>query len=299
MPGDHALARKVTREANEYASALKRDQPEHFGYWASLLLPDVEGSLAELQHACDHLEPDGNVSDIQINEALSDGEFSTGITLHTNAHGNYLGHPDFEPLFEELNRRKTIVFIHPTTPCMLSPNSNKHASSEGSQTISPLSQYPAPMMEFLFDTSRAVINLFFSGTISRYPDITYIVPHCGGTLAPLIDRFSVFGSLISGSGVDPSITPQFVRERLQSKQFYFDMAGLAWPNQCKMIMPYITPAQLLYGSDFPYTPLDKVEMLANIMDDSIPATFDSESDREAIYQRNAADLLKARGWGQK
>lgn len=151
-------------------------------------------------------------------------------------------------------------------------------------------------MEFLFDTSRAIINLFLSGTVSKYPDITYIVPHCGGTLAPLIDRFSIFGSLVSESKVDATITPEFVRSKLQSKQFYFDMAGLAWPNQCKMIMPYITPEQLLYGSDFPFTPLDKVELLAKLMDTSLPIAFESSDDQQNIYQNNAVDLLKTRGW---
>lgn len=155
------------------------------------------------------------------------------------------------------------------------------------------------MMEFLFDTARAIINMFLSGTITRYPEITYIVPHCGGTLAPLVDRFSAFASLVPDANVDANITPAYVREKLQSKQFYYDMAGLAWPNQCKMILQYITPKQLLYGSDFPYTSLDKVEMLANMMDSSIPATFPEASDREDIFQNNAVDLLRSRGWKYK
>jgi predicted TIM-barrel fold metal-dependent hydrolase len=216
--------------------------------------------------------------------------------LETNAHGKYLGHPDFDPLFRELNKRKAIVFIHPTTPCMLTGHAKTGNPGDACQTISPLSQYPAPMMEFLFDTSRAIINLFMSGTVSKYSDITYIVPHCGGTLAPLVDRFSIFGSLVSESKVDASITPDFVRNKLQSKQFYFDMAGLAWPNQCKMIMPYITPEQLLYGSDFPFTTLDKVELLAKMMDTSLPVAFESSGDQQNIYQNNAIDLLQRRGW---
>ncbi|KAK9896745.1 aminocarboxymuconate-semialdehyde decarboxylase [Cystobasidium minutum MCA 4210] len=279
VPGDKALARKVTREANEYAAELKRKQPEHFGYWASLCLPDVEGSLEELKYACDNLDPDG-------------------VVLETNAHGKYLGHPDFQPLFEELNRIKAVVFIHPTTPCMLTSHSGVGAARQGDdcQTISPLTQYPAPMMEFLFDTSRAIINMFMSGTISKYPDITYIVPHCGGTLGPLVDRFSVFASLVPDANVDRNITPDFVRSKLESKQFYFDMAGLAWPNQCKMIMPYTSAQRLLYGSDFPFTPVDKVEMLVKMMDKAMPETFASEKDLQDIYTNNAVELLKTKGW---
>lgn len=152
------------------------------------------------------------------------------------------------------------------------------------------------MMEFLFDTSRAIINMFMSGTISKYPDITYIVPHCGGTLGPLVDRFSVFASLVPDANVDRNITPDFVRSKLESKQFYFDMAGLAWPNQCKMIMPYTSAQRLLYGSDFPFTPVDKVEMLVKMMDKAMPETFASEKDLQDIYTNNAVELLKTKGW---
>lgn len=249
--------------------------------------------MAELEYVCDKLDPDGKSHEVvRAGKINQDCAFSPGVTLETNAHGKYLGHLDFEPIFEQLNRRKAIVFIHPTTPCMI----KEHPAGAGCQPISPLSQYPAPMMEFLFDTARAIINMFMSGTISRYPDITYIVPHCGGTLAPLIDRFSIFGSLVSASNVDPNVTPAFVRSKLKSPQFYFDMAGLAWPNQCKMILPYITAKQLLYGSDFPFTSLDKVEMLASMMDENLALTFPDETQRVDIRLNNAVDLLERKGW---
>lgn len=183
------------------------------------------------------------------------------------------------------------MFLHPTTPCML------HSTvPDGNLPISPLSQYPAPMMEFLFDTARAIINLFMSGTIGRYPDITYIVPHCGGTLAPLIDRFSLFGALVPDANVDSQVTPDYVRAKIRSKQFFFDMAGIAWPHQCPMIMPYIDTSQLLYGSDFPFTSLSKVEMLAKLMDNHIGTTIPDEEDLQKVYSGNAAELLAQRGW---
>lgn len=227
----------------------------------------------------------------------------TGITLHTNAHGRYLGDPEFDPVFEELNRRKAIVFLHPTTPCMLTGHAEaarEGATGEaGSSKISPLSQYPAPMMEFLFDTARAVINMFMSGVISRYPDITYIVPHCGGTLPPLIDRFSMFASLVPAAQVDRQVTPDYVRAKLRSEQFFFDMAGVAWPNQCPMLLPYIDVTQLLYGSDFPYTSQDKVELLAEMMDKSMDAKFEEEEVLKQVYSGNASDLLARRGWSRQ
>lgn len=103
-------------------------------------MPDVDGSVEEITYALDVLQADG-------------------IGLKTNAHGTYLGNPGFEPIFQELNRRKTVVFIHPTSP------SCWRACALG---------YPRPLLEFPFDTARAVTDLIFSGTMERCPDFRII-----------------------------------------------------------------------------------------------------------------------------
>ena len=146
------------------------------------------------------------------------------------------------------------------------------------------------MFEFFFDTARAIINLFLQGTIKAYPDITYIISHCGGALPPLIDRFSAFAGVLPDAKIDPAVTPAFVRERLLN-QFWFDMAGLSWPNQIKMLLPYTSTDHLLYGSDWPYTPLPAVKRMAEVMDESMPAVFSQENVLEAIYIDNAKALL--------
>jgi predicted TIM-barrel fold metal-dependent hydrolase len=115
--------------------------PDRFGVFASLPLPDVDASLAEIEYAFDALRVDG-------------------VVLLTNIAGTYLGDPSFDPVFAELNRRQAIVFLHPTSPpCW-------EAFSLG------LSR---PLMEFPFDTTRAVTNLFRSGTFDRCPDLRVIV----------------------------------------------------------------------------------------------------------------------------
>jgi hypothetical protein len=101
-------------------------------------LPDVAGTLEEIPYALNTLHADG-------------------FTLETNHHGLYLGDSTFDPVFAELNRRKAEIFIHPTQPYI--PACNAHDGKM--QLASPLMAFPRPMFEFMFDTARAVINLFF------------------------------------------------------------------------------------------------------------------------------------------
>ena len=259
--GNDELGRQITRDCNVYAADLKKRKPSRFGFFASTPLPDVQGALAEIKYAFDELKADG-------------------VALKTNHHGTYLGHRDFEPVFEELNRRKAIIFIHPTTPCMAN-----------GQAATPLTDYPRPMFEFLFDTARAVINLFLSGTIGRCPNITFIVPHVGGTLPPLINRFSTIPSLLGLSNTDQQVNPAWVRERLNS-QFYFDTAGWALPEQIKGLLPFVTVDRILYGTDFPYTPLTGVVALSEDHDRYLSEEFLEEDKQKALCSTNAIRLLK-------
>ena len=256
--GNDELARQVTRDCNEYAADLKKRKPSRFGFFASMPLPDVQGTLAEIKYALDDLNADG-------------------ITVKTNHHGKYLGHKDFEPVFEELNRRKAIVFIHPTTPCM--PNG---------EAALPLPDFPRPLFEFFFDTARCVINLFLSGTVARYPHITYLLSHCGGALPPMIRRFTSATPLM---GLGDLASMDIVKERF-SKQFYFDTAGWAFPEQIKGLLEYTSADRILYGSDFPFTPLKVVTVLSEAHDKYLPEVFSKKEEQEDLCYKNATRLLE-------
>ncbi|KIW71241.1 hypothetical protein, variant 1 [Phialophora macrospora] len=261
--GDHQLARKLARHVNEVGADLKKRRPDQFGFFASLPLSDVEGCLQEIPYALDQLNADGFV-------------------VLTNFHGSYLGHSDFDAIFDELNRRKAVVFMHPTTPCMSSGTA-----------ATPLPQFPRPMFEFLFDTARAVINLFLSGTVKRCPNITFLVPHVGGTFPPLINRFASVAPFMNLGGAAKEITPAWVKERLNT-QFYFDTAGWAFPEQIKGLLEYVTVDRMLYGSDFPYTPLRGVQALSKEHDDHLSSVFPNEEDTEKLCSKNAVKLLSQR-----
>src|SRR5688572_12928035 len=137
-PGDLELCGKITRETNEELAHICEKEPDHFSFFASLPLPDVEGSLTEIDYALDHLG-------------------AKGFAILTNANGVYLGEPVLDDVFLKLSQRKATVLIHPTT-CRLC------SETEGEKAIEscPLPQYPRPMLEFFFDTARTVSHLILS-----------------------------------------------------------------------------------------------------------------------------------------
>jgi predicted TIM-barrel fold metal-dependent hydrolase len=238
-------------------------RPQQFGFWAAIPLPDVAGALEEISYALGNLNADG-------------------FALETNHHGTYLGDPAFDAVFNELNRRKSTVLIHPTTICM------QHTDKRIYTTVTMLPQFPNPMFEFMFDTSRALINLFLSGTISRCPNITFVIPHAGGTLPPIIERFCNFATDILGLEVD--ISSEVIKETF-ARQFYFDLAGFPFPDQIWGLLRFVGPERLLYGSDYPFTPGQGVIALAEKTRAGLEETFPDEEVREGIYIRNARRLL--------
>ena len=156
--GDDAAARRLARDCNEYGAGVAADHPGRFGYFASLPLPDVEGSLDELTHAYDVLRADGLV------------------LQSSNYDRSYLGDPRFDEVMEELDRREALVFVHPAVPV----------------TAAMLSlDIPVFGIEFTFDTTRAAFNLAYTGTLERFPNITWVMAHAGGTVPYLVGRFSL------------------------------------------------------------------------------------------------------------
>ncbi|WP_425826952.1 amidohydrolase family protein [Streptomyces fractus] len=148
--GDDTAARALTRQVNEYGASLVHDHPGRFGLFASLPLPDIEGSLTEIAYAFDELRCDG-------------------VALMTNVHGRYLGDAAFAPVWADLERRGAAVFVHPTSP----PNPDPVSLGK-----------PRAMLEFLFDSARTAADLSFAGVLTRYPGIRWVFTHGGGPAPP-------------------------------------------------------------------------------------------------------------------
>jgi predicted TIM-barrel fold metal-dependent hydrolase len=155
--GDNTAARALARECNDFAAKTIKDYPGRFGLFATLPLPDVEGSLLEIEYAFDTLKADG-------------------ACVLSSYGGKYLGNPAFAPLMDELNRRKAVVFCHP------------FCAACGTQTA--LSDGQNRGVEFVFDTTRTIVSLLSNGTVTRCPDIRFIWSHGGGTVPYITTRLN-------------------------------------------------------------------------------------------------------------
>jgi 6-methylsalicylate decarboxylase len=151
--GDDAETLHLCRVCNEYAADIRRDNPGRFGVFASLPLPNVDASLAEIGHSLDVLKADG-------------------IGLLTSYGDRYPGDAAFAPVFDELDRRGAVVYFHPT-----------NASCNQCQP-----EIPAATLDFPFDTTRAIVSLLFGGTFARCRNIKWIFSHAGGAAPFLAER---------------------------------------------------------------------------------------------------------------
>ena len=209
---DPANTRDLTRAINESGHRAVVEHPGRFGLLASLPLPDVDAAMAELAHCYDNLEVDG-------------------VALLTNVDGSYMSDPSYAPIFAELNRRSARVFIHPTSPPCWEHTSHGR---------------PRPMLEFFFETTRAVVDLVLSGTIAAHPHIEFIIPHAGATLPMVADRVNVFAQLLA-VGAEVDVLRDLGR-------LHFDLAGYPLPRQLDALLTLTTLEHLHYGSDYPFTP---------------------------------------------
>ncbi|KAJ5206805.1 Amidohydrolase 2 [Penicillium cf. griseofulvum] len=268
-PGNNEEGRCVTRRANIDMSKICADHPTHFLFFASLPPPDVEGSLAEIDYALDHLG-------------------AVGFQILTNSHGIYPGDQRFARIFDKLSERKTIAFFHPTT-CHI-----RHGDDENSlENVTPLPGVPAPIMEFMFDSTRAIMSLLTSGTVDRCSGITFVICHCGASFPPIMERIAEFSNLLPGPG--NGMSAERTRQLLQTR-FYFDLAGVPFPNQIHGLLRLVDSSRLLYGSDYPYTPPVLAGSLAKRVDDGLLDLFGLQTTNQ-ILVGNAQDLLGAtREW---
>ena len=211
--GDVQSTRNLCRHCNEFAATIGRDHPGRFGMFASLPLPDVEASLEEIAYALDTLGAEG-------------------IGLLTSYGNQYPGDPAFAPVFDELNRRKAVVYFHPTqAPC--------------SQC---LPEIPAATLDFPFDTTRAVVSLLFSGTFARCPDISFIFSHAGGTVPFLAERI---GRLQARPDFKKHVPNGVIPEL---KRLYYDTALSANDITFAALLKLVAPEHVLFGSDYPFAP---------------------------------------------
>jgi predicted TIM-barrel fold metal-dependent hydrolase len=251
-------ARDIARRVNETLADIVSRWPSRFGAVATLPGQDADGAATEIVYALDILKMDG-------------------VSTSTSISDVYLGEPQFDPWFEELNRRGATLFVHPTF-------------TKASQTL--LIGLNPSVLEFMFDTTRMIANMVATGAKKRFSNIKIISTHGGGTIPYLVNRIQVLEHAFGVGTGRLELPPEEVREGIAS--FYYDLTAATSEAQLGAILKLVPVSQLVMGLDFPLMP--KSTFAPAIADIGRYPAF-NKADLQSLSYGNAGRLypaLKAR-----
>ncbi|KAI1124358.1 amidohydrolase family protein [Nemania abortiva] len=240
----------MARSMNEYSASVRDGDPIAYGFFATV--PSLEHTdlvLRELRYAFDTLHADG-------------------VTLFTSyaTPDGYLGHPDYVPIWEELNARKAVVFVHPIN--------NKN-------TVYVDERLPMPAFDWPHETGRMAMSMILNRRLQQFPDVKIILSHGGGTLAALVQRATMislpqFGAVMSAEDIIS-----------QAKSFYFDLALSGSNEMLPLILGFAEPGHLLFGSDFPFATVPFSQAFTKFIDEYAM----TDEKRKDIYNGAAQKLF--------
>lgn len=243
-------ARAFVRTMNDYGAKAVADHPKRFGLFACLPLPDLNAALKEIEYAFDALKADG-------------------VMLFSNAGNKWPGDAAFRPMLEELNRRKAVVFIHPSVPTCC-----RNLVPGVGDTIA----------EFDFDTTRSVLSLLYSGALAQFPDIRFIVNHSGAAVPVLSGRIKD-----TAKGDRAKLIPNGSAGAWEEmKKLYFECAHASYPAPIAALTKFAPPTQFLFGTDYPVWPYDTTINPFNETEPELPAEVQHMMDRgnaERLFPR--------------
>lgn len=208
--------RALAREMNEFGARAVADHKGRLGLFALLPLPGIEDSLREIEYAFDTLKADG-------------------VGLLTSYGNHWLGDAVFQPVFEELNRRRAIVYTHPI-------------DASCCQDIQP--DVNPPTIEYNTDTARTILSLIVKDAATRYANIRFIFSHAGGTMPSLVQRFGIGQPDTIADNLSRSAEPNSRLYHL--RRFYYDTAQSTNPVQMQGVKLIAGASQIVFGTDYPF-----------------------------------------------
>jgi predicted TIM-barrel fold metal-dependent hydrolase len=209
------------RAFNEFGARLNRDHPGRFGLFAALPLPDIDACLKEIEYASDVLRADG-------------------FGLVTSYGNLWLGDPKFRPVLAELNRRKAVVYVHPTdAPCCV-----------GMSYMTP--PVVGSWIEWPMHTARTILSLLLNKVTLELPGIRFIFAHDGGAMPMLVGRIAGFAQSARADFRQKfrDLFPEGVEA--EYRKFFFDTAQGYYPVNMAALRALVPDSHILFGSDYPY-----------------------------------------------
>ncbi|MEQ1946046.1 MAG: amidohydrolase family protein [Bryobacteraceae bacterium] len=238
--------RAAVRAGNEFGAKLVQQYPKRFGLFTGVPLPDLDGAMKEITYGFDTLKADG-------------------IGIYTNDNQTrWPGDPYFDPMWQELNRRNAVVYMHPLAPpCCTKLNDS----------------VPVSMNEYDFDITRACTSILVNGVLHKYPNVKIIIPHSGGTMPMIAGRIK---DRYPHNPKTEEYIPNGVIAELQ--KFYLDIAHASFPYPMAAAMKFAKPDHMLFGTDYPFEPIESTV-------NELPGLGLSAATMRAIERDNAEKIL--------
>ncbi len=214
--GDKEEARGIAREMNEYGAKMASDHKGRYGLFALLPLPLIDESLREIEYALDTLKAEG-------------------VGILTSYGNHWLGDPMFQPVLDELNRRKAIVYTHPIdAPCCQDLWSGVNPTT----------------LEFPTDTARTILSLLLTNSAARYAKTRFIFSHGGGTIPAIIGRLGIGGPDTLNGVLNRPAEPN--SRLFHLRRFYYDTAMSTNVVQMQALKTIAGASQIVFGTDYPF-----------------------------------------------
>ena len=240
------------RQINEELAALVAQYPSRFGAFAVVPMDNMDAAIEEMVYALDVLKLEG-----------------VGVSTHLD--GKYLGEPEYEPWFDEMNRRGVTLFVHPDAPDYFNVETSRINVS---------------VLEYMFDSTRMVTNLVLSGTKQRFDQINIISTHGGGTIPYLAHRISIAAQMPWAYRDGVKLSVEKILAALGS--FYYDLTAVTSTAALDAIRQVVPVEHLLIGFDFPLMPKETIAPAIKAF--STYSGF-NEDEKYKITRGNAARLF--------
>ena len=243
---DAAHQPAVARMINDSYAELIAQHPRRFKGFAPIPMDAPDEALIELHRAID---------DLKLN----------GVILLSNIGGKPLTAPEYRAFFDEANRMKLCIFLHPMIP----------ANSEAFREY-----VLGPIIGFPFDTSLAVARMCYDGMFEQLPDIRWIIGHLGGAIPYLMERMDNGFRDFAECRVKIDKLPSVYLKRL-----YYDTVSFS-PYTLKMVRDMVGADHMVMGSDYPH--------LLGSIDRAVPSIEGlaiENQEKEKIYSGTALSIL--------